>query len=97
MPTSITSGKVDPVRDIEVINTELILSDLESVKKRANASSRTPSAATRQRRQRNRFWRGWKNARFGQAGTMLPLTPEEKAPSHHSSADDEANHLRVAT
>ena len=28
------SGKVDPVRDIEVINTELILSDLDSVKKR---------------------------------------------------------------
>ena len=28
------SGTVDPVRDIEVINTELMLSDLESVKKR---------------------------------------------------------------
>jgi GTP-binding protein YchF len=28
------SGSVDPVRDIEVINTELLLADLESVKKR---------------------------------------------------------------
>jgi len=28
------SGSVDPVRDIEVINTELVLADLESVKKR---------------------------------------------------------------
>src|SRR6186713_1634720 len=28
------SGTVDPVRDIEVINTELILADLDSVKKR---------------------------------------------------------------
>jgi hypothetical protein len=28
------SGTVDPVRDIEVVNTELILADLESVKKR---------------------------------------------------------------
>jgi len=28
------AGRVDPVRDIEVINTELILSDLDSVKKR---------------------------------------------------------------
>src|SRR3954464_329750 len=28
------SGGVDPVRDIEVINTELLLADLESVKKR---------------------------------------------------------------
>ena len=28
------SGTVDPVRDIEVINTELMLADLETVKKR---------------------------------------------------------------
>src|SRR5690242_15403753 len=28
------AGSVDPVRDIEVINTELILADLESIKKR---------------------------------------------------------------
>jgi ribosome-binding ATPase YchF (GTP1/OBG family) len=28
------SGTVDPVRDIEVINTELVLADLESVTKR---------------------------------------------------------------
>ena len=28
------SGTVDPVRDIEVINTELMLADLESVRKR---------------------------------------------------------------
>src|SRR3954464_13552668 len=30
----VIAGRVDPVRDIEVINTELILSDLDSVKKR---------------------------------------------------------------
>jgi len=28
------SGSIDPVRDIEVINTELMLADLETVKKR---------------------------------------------------------------
>ena len=28
------TGSVDPVRDIEVINTELVLADLEAVKKR---------------------------------------------------------------
>jgi ribosome-binding ATPase YchF (GTP1/OBG family) len=28
------SGTVDPVRDIEIINTELALADLDSVKKR---------------------------------------------------------------
>ena len=32
------TGSVDPVRDIEIINTELILADLASVKKRAERS-----------------------------------------------------------
>jgi ribosome-binding ATPase len=34
------SGTVDPVRDIEVINTELILADLESLKKRRDKLSK---------------------------------------------------------
>ena len=34
------SGTVDPVRDIEVINTELMLADLESVKKRRERVSK---------------------------------------------------------
>ena len=34
------AGEVDPVRDIEVINTELILADLGSVKKRADRSQK---------------------------------------------------------
>ena len=34
------TGSVDPVRDIEVINTELILADLTSVKKRAERSQK---------------------------------------------------------
>jgi len=34
------TGTVDPVRDIEVINTELILADLASVKKRAERSQK---------------------------------------------------------
>jgi GTP-binding protein YchF len=34
------SGTVDPVRDIEVINTELMLSDLESVRKRRERVSK---------------------------------------------------------
>ncbi len=34
------AGSVDPVRDIEVINTELILADLSSVKKRAERSTK---------------------------------------------------------
>ena len=34
------SGSVDPVRDIEVINTELVLADLEAVKKRREKIAR---------------------------------------------------------
>src|SRR6202167_1973211 len=34
------SGSVDPVRDIEVINTELILADLASVQKRADRQTK---------------------------------------------------------
>jgi hypothetical protein len=34
------AGSVDPVRDIEVINTELILADLESVQKRSERQSK---------------------------------------------------------
>ena len=40
------AGTVDPVRDIEVITTELVLADLDAVKKSAPASPRTPNAAT---------------------------------------------------
>src|ERR1700761_7719967 len=34
------SGTVDPVRDIEVINTELVLADLASVQKRADRQTK---------------------------------------------------------
>ena len=59
------SGSVDPVRDIQVVNTELLLADLESVKRRrerirvsrqgleAEARGRTEGAA-RGRRQHSR-------------------------------------------
>ena len=38
------SGTVDPVRDIEVINTELMLADLETVKKRRERVSKDAEA-----------------------------------------------------
>ena len=51
------SGTIDPVRDIEVINTELMLADLDSVKKRRERWPRTPSAATRRPWPKRRCWR----------------------------------------
>ena len=73
-------NRVDPVSDIEVINTELILSDLESVKKRRERVAKDAK-------------RGEKTAQAeepilvrleelldsGKPALMLPLTPEEKA------------------
>ncbi len=74
------SGTVDPVRDIEVINTELILADLDSVKKRRE-------------RLEKEVKRGDKTAAAeeavlakiepvldsGRPALMVDLTPEEKA------------------
>jgi len=41
---------VDPLRDIEVINTELILSDLDSIQKRRTKQQKSPRAGTRKRK-----------------------------------------------
>ena len=51
--TSTTSpGSVDPVRDIEVINTELMLADLESVQEAAGARRQGHRRRARRRRRR---------------------------------------------
>ena len=42
------TGSVDPVRDIEIINTELILADLASVKKRAERSQKGARAGDKE-------------------------------------------------
>ena len=41
------ANKVDPLADAEVVETELMLADLESLEKRRNGSRRKPRAATR--------------------------------------------------
>ena len=74
------SGSVDPVRDIEVINTELMLADLETVRKRRERVAKEVK-------------RGDKNAAAedavllkietsldaGKPALTVPLTPEERA------------------
>ena len=42
------TGSVDPVRDIEIINTELILADMASVKKRAERSQKGARAGDKE-------------------------------------------------
>jgi ribosome-binding ATPase YchF (GTP1/OBG family) len=41
------AGTIDPVRDIEIITTELVLADLENVTKRLEKVAKDASAATR--------------------------------------------------
>jgi GTP-binding protein YchF len=43
------SGGIDPIRDIEIIDTELCLADLQSVRRPSTATPRWPRAATRTR------------------------------------------------
>lgn len=51
------AGKVDPLADIEVINTELALADLESVEKALDKATRMAKTGTRKCWRRRRCWR----------------------------------------
>jgi len=42
-------GRIDPLSDLEIIETELMLADLESLEKRKDRLEKTPRAATRSR------------------------------------------------
>jgi ribosome-binding ATPase len=74
------AGNVDPVRDIETINTELILADLDAVKKK-----RTSIAKDAKRGDKEAMAQEAVLARIepvldsGKPALMIPLTPEEKA------------------
>jgi len=74
------SGTVDPVRDIEVINTELILADLDSVKKRrdrlAKDVKRGDKAAAAEEAVLAKIEPVLDS---GKPALMVDLTPEEKA------------------
>jgi GTP-binding protein YchF len=74
------AGKVDPVRDIEVINTELILADLETVRKRrervAKDAKRGDKAAQAEEPLLARVEEGLD---AGKPALTLSLTPEEKS------------------
>jgi GTP-binding protein YchF len=73
------SGKVDPVRDIEVINTELILADLESVRKRrervAKDAKRGDKAAAAEEPVLVRVEEALDS---GKPALVIALTPEER-------------------
>ncbi len=73
------TGSVDPVRDIEIINTELVLADLENVTKRldkvAKDAKRGDKVAIAEQAVLQKFQPAL-NA--GKPGLTVQLTPEEK-------------------
>ena len=73
------SGTVDPVRDIEVINTELILADLASAQKRQERNTKSARARRQGRAGRKRPPRPAHAAsRCGQAGADCSKSPTTK-------------------
>jgi GTP-binding protein YchF len=73
------AGAVDPVRDIETVSTELLLADLEAVRKRLDKSAkdvkRGDKAASAEAEVLRKFE---KHFDAGKPGVTLELTPEEK-------------------
>src|SRR5690349_751833 len=74
------SGTVDPVRDIEVINTELMLADLESVKKRRERASKDAKRGDKAAAAEDAVLTRIEAALdAGKPALTVPLTDEERA------------------
>jgi GTP-binding protein YchF len=76
------AGSVDPVRDIEIITTELVLSDLEAVQKRLNSVAKDAKRGDKEALAQESVLKKiepYLNA--GKPALTLELTPEEKAVS----------------
>jgi GTP-binding protein YchF len=74
------SGRVDPVRDIEVINTELILADLETVRKRRERVAKDAKRGEKAAIAEEPVLATIEDALdAGRPALMVTLTPEEKA------------------
>ena len=76
------TGSVDPVRDIEVINTELVLCDLEAVTKRLEKVAKDAKRGDKEAlAQENILKKLEPHLNAGKPALTLELTPEEKAVS----------------
>lgn len=74
------SGKVNPLSDIEVINTELALADMESVDKAIFRSNKNARSGIKDALlQKNLFEKVLAHLNEGKPVRTLELTPEEKA------------------
>ena len=74
------AGSVDPVRDIETITTELVLADLEAVKKRLQSVAKDAKRGDKQAlAEENVLKKLDPHLDAGKPALTLELTPEEKA------------------
>ena len=73
------SGEVDPIRDIEVINTELILADLASLKKRQDRLQKEVRAGNKAAKSENQLIeKVLPHLDSGRRAITADLTPEER-------------------
>jgi GTP-binding protein YchF len=74
------SGSVDPVRDIDVINTELMLADLDSVKRRRERLAKEIKRGDKAAAAEDEVLATIESALdAGKPALTVPLTPEERA------------------
>jgi GTP-binding protein YchF len=74
------AGSVDPVRDIEVITTELVLSDLEAVQKRLASVAKDAKRGDKEALAQETILKKIEpHLNAGKPALTLQLTPEEKA------------------
>ena len=76
-------GRIDPIADIETIETELMLADLDSLEKRVDASRRRPRAATRAKEAKETLDlvnRALALLREGKPARLVERKPEEEKP-----------------
>jgi ribosome-binding ATPase len=74
------AGAVDPVRDIETVSTELLLADLEAVRKRLDKSAKDVKRGDKTASAEAEVLRKFeKHFDAGKLGVTLELAPEEKA------------------
>ena len=75
-----TMGSVDPVRDIEVITTELVLSDLEAVEKRIDKTAKKAKSGDKDAQAEMALLEKLRpHLNAGKTANVLELTPEERA------------------
>jgi len=76
------TGSVDPVRDIEVVNTELVLADLEAVQKRLEKGAKDAKRGDKLALAEEAVLKKLEPVLdAGKPALTVPLTPEEKAVS----------------